>query len=463
MQLEILPPEVLDEVASLIPRSADVARLGLTNRSMHSLAQPHLFRHIGISFSSVPLLASALKADPAAAGMCRSLHLTPLGGDEEPDYNEVNDALVFIFDSFAKHGGLLAVRWYCFSTTDYGFRELVWEAIGQNHKSLRVLEVLEMYAMASREQEDWLSVTRPFYPNLRVLRINLPRAHDWPGEEFQKMLTSNCPMLEELVLKMPSYYSPVGLDLASNTHPHLRVFEIAAQPDNPYTKRADFLTRHPHIERLTLLSQFMRPPDEEKSSLRAHFNLEDMASYALTPYGRDIVHLRLLDVPYLSEVLTRGAIHSLARTLRCLELFRQDFRSFEDLLEHIGPVLAEMIWLEEFAVGGMNVSPGWGWPAWEERHLRGLLRALSQFSTISLRALRFFSYSGTGAPLSSDFLEDLGAVPPRLQYLCWDVTEAGRMVYLVDGRRARLLEPGCVPWVRSRTDWTGESVLDHLA
>ncbi|KAF7290331.1 hypothetical protein HMN09_01291100 [Mycena chlorophos] len=216
MQLESLPPEVLDEVVSFIPRSADVARLGLTNQSMHSLVQPHLFRHISIFLSSVPLLARALEANPAAAGMCRTLQLlAPLGeDDEEPDDDELTDALVFLFSSFAKRGNLLAVRWYSYSTPDHGFREPVWEGISQNHKSLRVLE---MCAMAGEEQEDWLAVTRPFYPNLRVLRISLPQAHNWPCGELQNMLTSNCPMLEELALKMPPCCGPVGLDLSQAT------------------------------------------------------------------------------------------------------------------------------------------------------------------------------------------------------------------------------------------------------
>nr|GAT51938.1 predicted protein [Mycena chlorophos] len=83
--------------------------------------------------------------------MCWTLEfLAPLGeDDEEPDDN----ALVFMFSSLAKHGSLLAVRWYSYSTTDYGFREPVWEAIAQNHKSLRVLELC---AMAGEEQEDWV-------------------------------------------------------------------------------------------------------------------------------------------------------------------------------------------------------------------------------------------------------------------------------------------------------------------
>ncbi|KAJ7058522.1 hypothetical protein C8F01DRAFT_1255672 [Mycena amicta] len=378
---------------------------------------------------------------------------------------------------------------------DVVFPKEAWAAIALNHRSLRELDVV--VSGLGEEQNAWFPLTLPVYPHLRVLRVNLPDAHGWHCEELQKMLDRHCPVLEDLALQLPMCCGPSGITLL-NTHPHLKSFELESthlcSSAEDRGAGEDFLVRHPQIQRLSLRSDHYLHPAGPQSKLRAlridqstiltirarlfgpTQDDSDLSSFALSAYGTDITHLRLVNVPHLSSPLVPGVVRSLAHTLRCLELDREDFRSFKVLLEHIRELLADATQLEELAIMGANSWPIS--PYWTVNHLRDLLSVLSKIPALPLRAIRFFSHSNgvQAEPLPAQFLEDMGSMPDRLEYIRWDVfrlreddvqSTLYRVERVKDGRlesnKACLMHEARLPWSQRRADWTGESILDHLA
>nr|GAT51923.1 predicted protein [Mycena chlorophos] len=477
-----LPLEILDEIASFLPYACDIARLGLASRSTHSVALPHLFRHLEIRLASAAVapLAETLKTHPERAAACRTVRFLPPADSqydsdtEEPESDSsLSDLVASILALCAENGRLLAIRWAGDRDNDEGFRKPVWDAIGMNCASL---QELDLYVADGEERDEWMGLTRPVYPNLRSLRIDLPDSHGLPCRHLQNMIANHCPALEVLSLTFPPCCGPTDFTF-SFTLPKLKVFEFeGAELHERSPQNEDLLIRHPHIERLKVSSgQYLRPAATQDNALRAlcidqlsiagiDRNDEDkLAPFDLSSYGKNIVHLRVVDVPHMSHKLTRGAIHSVARTLRCLELVGEDLHSFEVLLQHVGVVLAETKQLEELRIASRNVWPPP--PSWTVNNLRDLLGVLSYIPTLGLRAVQFYSRPKNGAPLPPSFLE---YVPYRLEYISWDVFEPApddvqSTLYRVEGCNVQLVPPGCGPLHSRRTDWTGESVLDHLA
>ncbi|KAF7290337.1 hypothetical protein HMN09_01291700 [Mycena chlorophos] len=477
-----LPPEILDEIASFLPHACDIARLGLASRSTHSVALPHLYRHLEIRLASAAVapLAETLKTHPERAAACRTVRfLRPVdsqddSGTEEPESDSaLSDLVASILMLCAENGRLLAIHWAGDRDNDEGFRKPVWDAIAMNCASL---QELDLYVAEGEERDEWMGLTRPVYPNLRSLRIDLPDSHEWPCGHLQNMIANHCPALEDLSLRFPLCCGPTDFTL-SFTLPKLKAFEFEGDELHEHSpQNEDFLVRHPHIERLKVcFGQYLRPAATQDNALRAlcidqlsiasidRAGEDKLAPFDLSSYGKNIVHLRLLGVPHMSQKLTRGAIHSVARTLRCLELIGEDLRSFEALLQHVGVVLAETKQLEELGITSSNVWPPP--PPWTVKNLQDLLGVLSYVPTLGLRAVRFYSHAKKSEPLPPSFLE---YVPHRLEYISWDVFEPApddvqSTLYRVEGCNVRLVPPGYGPSHSRRMDWTGESILDHLA
>ena len=81
----------------------------------------------------------------------------------------------------------------------------------------------------------------------------------------------------------------------------------------------------------------------------------------------------------------------------------------------------------------------------------------------NLTALRLVNWKKNGVPLAPADLAALGAAPPRLRYIHWDVS-LPPVTYVIecrDGLLAGRSLPG-LPLPR-KGDWTADSVLDHLA
>nr|GAT44909.1 predicted protein [Mycena chlorophos] len=477
--------------------------------TVHLLRRPfsgsHLSRSqlshcdISIPLELEPLraLAQTFNSTPKLAAECRSIRFTPPADENVLDYDEqydeeenlhrlhaadraLSDQMASIFASCADHGALRSIRWNGAAAHERTLRKPVWDAIARHSGSLQELEVAAATAaqadQVEGEAEEWLSITRPTYPNLRVLLLSFRNAHGWPCEELQNMLTNNCPALEELSVETPWCCGPSGLGL-SFTLPRLKSFELRGEELHFTEESKDFFIRHPHIERLTLRTeQPLHPANSDAlralsiaqgvvSNLDAKYD-QKLGSFDLKRFGKNIVHLRLMEMPHMSQIMTRGAIHSVARTVRCLELDGEDFRSFEPLLEHLGGALAETTHLEELSIANNDYWPED--PPWTIDHLRQLLTVLSRIPDLPLRALRIFSHSKIGVPLPQDFLDDVGPIPQQLEYIGWEVFEPGpndvqSTLYRVEERTVRLVEADYIRRASRRMDWTGESILDHLA
>ncbi|KAJ6584341.1 hypothetical protein B0H19DRAFT_1249321 [Mycena capillaripes] len=448
-------PELLHEIASRVEDPSDKARLAQTDRLTHTITTPYLFRDIEIRLRSVAALAASLKRRPELVAGCLSLAFrssdesdgTEAGSepsDQAPPYQD----LITIFDVISQNGRLRKLRF-----NDWGranFSEDVWAAICGVSGHLEELHIL----VNKGEEHAWRRLTQARFPRLK---------------SFLGALSE----LEHLSLDFPDLFGPRNLTLGS-THPHLKSF--AFRSASCVHTGSDFLQRHSTLQRLYLYTrQPFTTSDTSLRGLRA-VNVDRFGLYASPTLlsNRQITHLRLncMDfsgpqAPGSTEPLLLAVVREVSQTLRCLELDGDDATNSNGEVGDFDVILAGVIsllrlapFLEELGLLRAAFSPPL--PTWTYHHLRNLLDAFDD--TVQLRALRFDDRSGTGELLHPEFLADLGPLPPRLEYIGWDVT-AKPAVYLIErgegGNSARLLRSR--PFQRRRTpdDWTSESVLEH--
>lgn len=81
----------------------------------------------------------------------------------------------------------------------------------------------------------------------------------------------------------------------------------------------------------------------------------------------------------------------------------------------------------------------------------------------SLVALRTYDKGEDGLSLPPEFLSNLGPIPPKLQYLRWDVGEepATYLVEQCEGKNVAT-KLDSMPCVQDDVQWTAESILPHV-
>ncbi|KAJ6564040.1 hypothetical protein B0H19DRAFT_1140232 [Mycena capillaripes] len=456
-------PELVQEISNFVENPRDLAQLAQVDRFTNAAVTPYLYRYIDIPLDFVKSLAITFKNRLDLAAKCRFLSFCCLSNDllnedkdegSSEDHHVPYESLVTIFSVLAQCGTLSTLRWD-WEGRHRGrfvrFPSEVWEAISGVSVNLRELDI----SIRLSNQDAWLCITQTSFPNLHVLKLDITDAHGWDFEHLQKF-RDTLSDLEELSLFLPICCGPFGLTLHS-THPRLKRFSLSSSR----LLRGldiDFLVRHPAIEYLYLETE--QPlVFSSASQLRA---LSIDSDTLLTSPGAvfshaQLTHLRLRRMPDPCEPRVGDAVRAVASSLRCLEFDEVDEDEYAWLLEHILPLLHSTPVLEELGILGSSDSP----PSLNRTadDLRDLLAVLAD--VVSLIALRVADHYRTGELLPPTLLDDFGYLPPRLEYIGWDVTPRS-VVYGIErigcrnvGRAVLVRQPG--------SDWVSESVLERLS
>ncbi|KAJ7142737.1 hypothetical protein C8R44DRAFT_974322 [Mycena epipterygia] len=317
-----------------------------------------------ITLDSVESLATALSSDPKRAALLRSLSFCEhacrtvrgVGDSEDLALHQLYDDLITIFDAISQQSQLTSLKWHGDTCQYRGewmeFPAEVWTAI-----SGALIQVQELDIFVGEDEEHiWCSIIHTPLPALRVFKLSLLYGHGWDCAHLQTFLDA-LPDMEDLTLTLPTTIQM----------------------------------------RIHILKPTTRPVDRSLSS-------------SAVVVHHPITHLRLRDMPHLSQDMVPNAIRASSRTLCCLELDQRDKYSFRTLVTHIASVLTHAPTLHELGI--INCS---SYPHWNPEDLTAVLKALETCG--QLVALRFGAHSKTGSLLPQALLDDLGSLPPRLRYM----------------------------------------------
>ncbi|KAJ6564066.1 hypothetical protein B0H19DRAFT_1067663 [Mycena capillaripes] len=214
--------------------------------------------------------------------------------------------------------------------------------------------------------------------------------------------------LEELVLRLPRWYEPLGLNLRS-THPCLKRFKLTSCLLLPGL-HLDFLVRDPTLNYPYLETEhpmLFSLPSQLRALNVAHNTF--LRSPTFRAASQPQLTQRLRNMRQLSVLMVSEAVTAIVSTLRCLELDEVEEYAYAGLLKYVGPFLHPAPSLEELGFLGCLLYPMPAIPR-------------STILAVPLMALRFLDHYKTKDPLSCSLLEDLGLLPARLKYIEWDVT-----------------------------------------
>ncbi|KAJ7204584.1 hypothetical protein C8J57DRAFT_382880 [Mycena rebaudengoi] len=174
---------------------------------------------------------------------------------------------------------------------------------------------------------------------------------------------------------------------------------------------------------------------------------------------RHIKQLRLITISFSIQLMLRVIVQGLGATLTCLEMDFNSPTEFRYWLKHLSRLLQLAPLLLEFGIIARSPSVG---ASFNANDLPDFLAILDD--SVRLQAVRFCDSFQGGSALPSSLLENVGHVPPSIQYIKWDV-DACPMTYYLERRDDRIVATVMEKPVvyKPRLDWTAESILDHLS
>ncbi|KAK7021230.1 hypothetical protein R3P38DRAFT_1155412 [Favolaschia claudopus] len=464
-------PEIICQIATELDDILDVSSLSRCDRFTNGAVTPVLFRHIAIPARCLPQLAQRFMATPEVASMCRSLEIVylQLGSDRrlkqpnllDDSYNHpcdvISQAMSTILLEIAKHGRL--ERFDCLDARVLSFvlNPRCWTALSSLGCNLKELSI----AVFESELQDFeIFVESSTLPRLQTLRLNLSSSDTTCIVKFVSQLLA----LQHLHLEClsPHYLAFVTY------HPLLRTLFLDTNSRAPALP-PDFLARHPTIERLYLDScPVFCCDDTSLPNLKAlaigQQSVEGLAflfgSFATA--RREIKHLRLNQMPSLNLPVTQNILRVTGSSLTCLEIdccTIEEYRRLESQhiqqLPNLAPGLLELALFARSPQLPLVLT-------WTAKDLTHALAVLDQ--PWRLQVLRFYDLGKSGSVLPDSLLHNLGAVPPALRYIYWDVHPDPKMYSLerIGGINSAVAMSDPLPQ-KANVDWTCDSILDHLS
>ncbi|OBZ71173.1 hypothetical protein A0H81_08537 [Grifola frondosa] len=266
----------------------------------------------------------------------------------------------------------------------------------------------------------------------RTLQLDLFSGYGWDGSRLHSMIHSLHHLTSlALILPMCSTCGLTSLSL-SYTLPNLRSFVLSSSglpgrlDEEMLPPTSQFLSRHPSITSLFLeTDDDFVIGDTALPALRALScdECEDKTFAGLIgprAVPRPLVHLRLSKY-YHSHSRRPQDIQKFSPTLRCLEFSGtvSDFRGFAmRFLKEISGLLPGLREL------GFSAESGWEGPPRKPLSADDMVTLLAAVDPRDFPELRALHLSDMdGRPLPAEFLADLPPVPPKLEYICWDVDQ----------------------------------------
>ncbi|KAJ7280388.1 hypothetical protein C8J57DRAFT_1712346 [Mycena rebaudengoi] len=464
-------PELLREIATHLQDPLDVSRLSQSNRFICQVVGPLLFTDIHVSLKSLPRLAERLGDNPEFAKECKSLFIHPprLGSDHyTSQYSSsgfprsslatpsvLSSSLHLILQEISQHGRLERFGWTPLAARIVGYQAFqvdagFWTALASAGSRL---EELNLEILPSCDHEGFAILANADFPVLRILRLTINGEYN----HLLRRLLQKLPLLRFLDLRL----SGQDVDLTS-THTHLISLTLRY---HSYHDGSDILRRYPSIEILHLDASPSSMPLLCDDLCLPRLKALSITSTVILSSGvivlerRQIKQLRLIDMAVFSRPMVRRRLHRLSATLTCLEMDWDVRTHFQSWLEEVSLFLQLAPLLLEFGIIAKSPRVGASFNATD---LPDFLAILDD--SVRLQAVRFFDSHKGGSALPSSLLENVGHVPPSLQYIKWDVDSCTE-TYCLERRDDRVVATVMARPVvyKPQLDWTAESILDHLS
>ncbi|OBZ71557.1 hypothetical protein A0H81_08505 [Grifola frondosa] len=470
---QLLPPEFLADLPPVPPNLEYICWDVDYKEHFYKIARfgDRPYKDIDIPSKGVLDISRTLQANPAFLQQIESFrihdNIDEVGALSEDMVVSACKNMIPILKALGDQGRLKKFEWTGDGYSGKASRRLpqVWEALGANSSTLELLDV----SFSKGDEDSLQTLCSTVYSSLRTLQLDLFSGYGWDGSRLHSMIHSLHHLTSlALILPMCSTCGLTSLSL-SYTLPNLRSFALSSSglpgrlDEEMLPPTSQFLSRHPSIMSLSLdTDDDFVIGDTTLPTLRA-LSFHDCGDKTFAglvgprAVARPLAHLRLS-----GQYPRPQDIQKFSPTLRCLEFGQivSDFREFAvPFLKEISGLLPGLREL------GFSAESGWEDPPPKPLSADDLVTLLATIDPRDFPELRALHLSDMdGRPLPAEFLADFPPVPPKLEYICWDVDQKEHF-YKIERFGDKIGAVECNPPRRrtGRRVWTDESVIDHLS